>query len=68
MTTDPLKDVRTVRRQISDECDNQPDKVFDFYQSFQERMKQTGRFKFINTRMENVHAAHATEQSDDRER
>ncbi len=68
MANDPLNDVRSVRRAISSECGDQADKVFDYYQRVQERMKQSGRYKFVNTRMEKVHTVPATSQVDEPER
>jgi len=67
MATDPLNDVRNIRRKISHECGDDPERVFDYYQKHQEEMKRSGRFRFVNTRMENVHAAPATEQTDEPE-
>lgn len=64
MANDPLSDVRSVRRAISSECGDRPDEVFDYYQNMQERMKQSGRYKFVNTRMEKDHTASVTEQGD----
>ena len=68
MANDPLNEVCAVRRAISSECGDRPDEVFDYYQHAQERMKQSGRYKFVNTRMEKDHAAPVTEQSDAPER
>ncbi len=64
MANDALSEIRSIRRQISRECNDQPDKVFDYYQGIQERLKASGKFTFVNTRIENAKAGHATEQTD----
>lgn len=68
METDPLNEIRTIRRQISAECDNDPKKVFDYYLEHQEESKRSGKFHFISSPLANVNAANATEQCDERER
>jgi hypothetical protein len=64
MATNPLNEVRDVRRKISDDCGNDPERVFDYYLQHQEAMKSTGKFQFTNTPIDTVHAAHASDQSD----
>lgn len=62
MPNDPLKEIRSIRRQISEECHNEPEKVFDFYQLMQDQLKRSGKFKFVNQPMETANAGRATEQ------
>ncbi len=68
MEPDPLREIRDIRRQISKECGDDPEKVFDYYMAHQEKMKSTGKFKFVTKPMDREPAAMATEQSDERER
>jgi hypothetical protein len=68
MPNDPLKEIRSIRRQISKECHDDPDKVFDFYQQIQDEMKATGKYKFVNESMETANAGRATEQRVEPER
>ena len=67
MEPDPLREIREIRRQISMECDNDPEKVFDYYMAHQEKMKSTGKFKFVTKPVARVHGRTATEHSDERE-
>jgi len=68
MEIDPMREIRRIRRQISEECGNDPEKVFDYYQSRQEQLKATGKHKLITTPLATVHAALATEQKNAPER
>lgn len=68
MEPEPLREIRDIRRQISKECGDDPEKVFDFYMAHQEKMKSTGKFKFATKPMGRETAAMAAEQSDERER
>ncbi len=67
MEPDPLREIREIRRQISLECDNDSEKVFDYYMAHQEKMKATGKFKFVTKPVAGVPAGTATEQNDARE-
>ncbi len=57
MADDELKIIRQVRHEISAEFGHDVDRVVDYYQSVEERLKQSGRYRF---------AAHAAgpEQAD----
>ena len=68
METDPLNEVRNIRRTISKECNDDPEKVFEYYLKHQEDSKRSGRYRFVSTRLESVRTAQATEQSDESER
>ena len=48
MADDELAAVRSIRRDISDECGGDPDRVFDYYESVQRRIKDSGRYEFID--------------------
>lgn len=67
MANDPLNDVRSIRRTISSECGDDPEKVFEYYRKHQEEMKRSGQFRFVHDRRETVPSARATEQTDQRE-
>jgi hypothetical protein len=68
MEIDPMREIRKIRRQISEECGNDPEKVFDYYQSRQEQLKVTGKYTFVTTPLAIVPAKLATEQNDAPER
>lgn len=68
METDPLNEVRNIRRTISEECNDDPKKVFEYYLEHQEESKRSGKYRFVNTPLQSVGATQATEQSDARER
>jgi len=53
---------RRIRRQISEECENDPERVFDYYQSRQEQLKATGKYTFVTSPLVTASAALATEQ------
>ena len=68
MEPDPLRQIRDIRRQISKECGDDPEKVFDYYMTHQQKMKSTGKFKFVTKPMDRAPATMAAEQSDEPER
>jgi len=68
MEIDPMREIRRIRRQISEECGNDPEKVFDYYQSRQEQLKATGKYTFVTRPLVTVSAALATEQGDEPDR
>ena len=65
METDPLREIRKIRRRISEECGNDPEKVFEFYQSRQEELKASGKYKFVSKPLGTVPAGLPTEQTDE---
>jgi hypothetical protein len=67
METDALNEVRNIRRMISAECGDDPNRVFEYYMNHQEESKRSGRYRFITAPIQSAHAAHATEQTDERE-
>ena len=67
MPTDPLNEVRNIRRQISAECEDNPQKVMEYYLRHQEESKRAGEYRFVMAPVESVHAERATEESDERE-
>ncbi len=67
METDPLNEVRNIRRTISKECDNDPQKVFEYYRRHQEESKRSGKYRFVSTPLHSISAGKATEQTDERE-
>ena len=67
METDPLNEVRNIRRMISKECDDNPKKVFEYYLKHQEESKRSSKYRFVNTPLQSVSAAQATEQADEPE-
>ena len=68
MEIDPMREIRRIRHQISEECGNDPEKVFDYYQTRQEQLKATGKYKLVTTPLATVPAALATEQKNAPER
>jgi len=46
MVDDELKIIRQVRHEISAEFGHDVDRVVDYYQSVEERLKQSGRYRF----------------------
>ena len=64
MEIDPMREIRNIRRQISEECGNDPEKVFDYNQARQEELRATGKYKFV-TKPLDVQAGLATEQTDE---
>jgi hypothetical protein len=67
METDPLNEVRNIRRIISKECDDEPRKVFGYYLKHQDESKRSGKYRFVSTPLQSVGASQATEQTDERE-
>jgi hypothetical protein len=67
MQTDPLNEVRDIRRMISRECNDDPKKVFEYYLKHQEESQRSGRLRFVRTPLQRTHAVSATEQTDERE-
>jgi hypothetical protein len=61
MQTDPLNEVRDIRRVISKECNDDPKKVFEYYLKHQEESKRSGKLRFVKAPLERTRAAHATE-------
>ena len=61
MGTDPLNEVRNIRRTISEECDGDPKKVFEYYLKHQEESKRSGKYRFVSSLPQTVGAARATE-------
>lgn len=68
MEIDPMREIRNIRRQISDECGNDPEKVFDYYQARQEELKATGKYRFVSKPVDATSARLATDQSNATER
>jgi len=48
MEPNPLREIRDIRRQISKECDDEPENVFAYYLKQQKAMKASGRYKFVS--------------------
>jgi len=48
MTDNELTDVRRTRREISKECGDDPERVFDYYEAAQNRIKASGRYEFVS--------------------
>jgi hypothetical protein len=67
METDPLSEVRKIRREISKECNDDPKKVFEYYLKHQEESKRSGKYRFVSTPLQSVNAVRATEHTDERE-
>ena len=61
METDPLNEVRNIRRMISKECNDDPKKVFEYYLKHQEKSKRSGKYRFVDAPTETARAAQATQ-------
>jgi len=61
MEIDPMREIRTIRRQISEECGNDPEKVFDYYETRQDQLKATGKYTFVTKPLATVPPGPATE-------
>ncbi len=68
MEPSPLQEIRKIRHQISAECGNDPEKVFDYYQTRQAQLKATGKYSFVTKPLVGIPAGLATEQADEPER
>ena len=62
METDPLNEVRNIRRMISRECNDDPKKVFEYYRKHQDESKRSGKYRFVNAPLQGVSKAQASEQ------
>ncbi len=67
MEPDPLREIRDIRRQISKECGDDPERVFAYYVAHQEKMKASGKYKFVSTPMHTAPVGLDTEQTDEPE-
>ena len=54
MADDELADVRSIRRDITNECGGDLDRVFDYYEDVQKRIKESGRYEFVNEPIRSV--------------
>ena len=48
MADDELAAIRSIRREISKECGADPERVFDYYEDAQRRIKESGRYEFVD--------------------
>ena len=63
MEINPMREIRNIRRQISEECGNDPEKVFGYYQARQDQLKASGKYTFVTQPLATAHSGLATEQS-----
>lgn len=47
MVDNELAAVRAIRRDISRECGDDPERVFDYYEDIQARIKESSRYEFV---------------------
>jgi len=47
MADKELAAVRSIRRDISKQCGDDPERVFDYYERAQRRIKESGRYEFV---------------------
>lgn len=64
METDALNEVRNIRRMISAEFNDDPQKVFEYYLQHQDEAKRSGKYRFVDTPLESVRTADDTELAD----
>lgn len=43
-----VKEVREMRMKISEKCGHDPDKIFAYYQKAGERLRKSGKYKFVD--------------------
>lgn len=48
MVSNELSDIRAIRRQITAESNGELDRVFDYYENVQSRLKNSKPFQFID--------------------
>lgn len=48
MRDDELTDVRRTRREIAEECENDIERILDYYQAAQETLKNSEKFVFVD--------------------
>lgn len=65
MEPDPLREIRDIRRQISKECGDDPDKVFAYYVAHQEKMRASGKYKFVSKPVPAGSAGVVTDRSEE---
>ncbi len=66
MEPDPLREIRDIRRQISEECGNNPERVFAYYLAHQQKMKDSGVYTFATQPVVHESSQIATEPSVER--
>ena len=54
MSDEIINEVRRVRHEISEACGHDPLKVVAYYREFQERMKKSGKYKFVSKPLRNT--------------
>lgn len=47
-TNEVVKEVREMRMKISEKCGHDPDKIFAYYQKAGERLRKSGKYKFVD--------------------
>ena len=68
MEPNPLREIRTIRQQISAECGHDAEKVFDYYQTRQDQLKDTGQYKFVTKPLNVVPTEAGADQNGQNER
>lgn len=64
MEPNPLREIRDIRRQIAQESGDDAEKVFAYYLQHQERMKASGKYKFVTRPNQSSPAGIAVDQDD----
>lgn len=47
-TNEVVKEVREMRMKISEKCGHDPDKIFAYYLEAGERLRKSGKYKFVD--------------------
>jgi len=59
MKNDPLNEVRNIRREISEQCNDDPKRIFEYYLKHQVKAKESGKYRFVSSPLESVRAVDA---------
>ena len=63
-TNEVVKEVREMRMKISEKCGHDPDKIFAYYIEAGERLRKSGKYKFVDPEPPNQNSASSEPSSD----
>ena len=50
MSDEIIREVRSIRHKISEECGHDLHKLFEYYRAYEEEMKRSGKYRFADPR------------------
>ena len=59
-----VKEVREMRMKISEKCGHDPDRIFAYYQEAGERLRKSGKYKFVDPEPSNQNPDSSETSSD----